>query len=224
MIWITRGHVRGVALNVNFAIPGALRIDVVEFLSREPVHPLPPPEEVVKAPVLLHNNNNVINRMGYRQHRHHGSTYHHCPHRIYGLVCLLPELLFLGTGDAFSPSRVKIMINPKDAHTAGFSAVRRLECDENICLANSSEADAVIYRTSQLRFSSVSSLALWVDESIGGTEETHLTRVEFFGESTKVPTQRQAVPGVVYEARGNPADHPELALRTTVVQTVNGSQ
>jgi hypothetical protein len=133
-------------------------------------------------------------------------------------------LLFLGTGDAFSPSRVKIMINPKDAHTAGFSAVRRLECDENICLANSSEADAVIYRTSQLRFSSVSSLALWVDESIGGTEETHLTRVEFFGESTKVPTQRQAVPGVVYEARGNPVDHPELALRTTVVQTVNGSQ
>jgi hypothetical protein len=94
VIWITRGHVRGVALNVNFAIPGALRIDVVEFLSREPVHPLPPPEEVVKAPVLLHNNNNVINRMGYRQHRHHGNTYHHCPHRIYGLVCLLPELLF----------------------------------------------------------------------------------------------------------------------------------
>lgn len=120
-------------------------------------------------------------------------------------VCQIKGISILGTTDDFAPSQVKIFVNPTEVR--GFDSVRRLLPQEDIPLALTSADDRVVYRVNATKFASVNSLAIFFDHSFSD-DETHLLRIELFGENTGRPTAQGVVTNVVYEGRANPADHP----------------
>jgi hypothetical protein len=113
-------------------------------------------------------------------------------------------VLISGTNDASAPGSIKIFVNARDVN--GFESVERLQPEETIMLACTSAEDAVVYRINPAKFQNVACVALLVPESFGD-EETHLCRIEFYGESTGQPVNRPLATNVVYESMANPADH-----------------
>ncbi|CCW65262.1 unnamed protein product [Phytomonas sp. EM1] len=122
-------------------------------------------------------------------------------------ICKIKGISILGPMSDFAPSQVKIFTNP--AEVLGFDSVRRLKPHEEILLAQVSGEDRVVYRLNATKFATVSSLALYFEHSFGD-EETHLLRVDLFGENSGRPSTQQVAKNVVYESRANPADHPVL--------------
>jgi hypothetical protein len=122
-------------------------------------------------------------------------------------VLRIRGILILGTNDSFAASSVKLFVNAMDI--SGFDSVERLTPEESLILANSSMEDAVVYRINPAKFQSVASVTMLFPDSFG-EEETHLCRIEFYGESTSQPVNRPVATNVVYESLGNPADHKVL--------------
>ena len=71
----------------------------------------------------------------------------------------------------------------------------------------------MIYLLNPARFISVGNLTIYVSRGHGGEDSdvTTVRKVLLFGDSTRLATQRPVVKNVVYELRGNPADHPEAS-------------
>lgn len=101
-------------------------------------------------------------------------------------------------------SRVKVFVNL--VNVTGFGSVQRLVPQEQLQLADGGCEERVVYRVNPGKFSAVSSLTFLFDESYGG-DETAVLRIELFGENTGKPTRQQVATNIVYEGRGNPADH-----------------
>ncbi|CCW66648.1 unnamed protein product [Phytomonas sp. Hart1] len=120
-------------------------------------------------------------------------------------ICKLKGISILGPMNDFAPSQVKIFANP--AEVLGFDSVRRLKPQEEILLAQVSGEDRVVYKLNAINFATVSSLALYFDHSFS-EEETHLLRVDLYGENSGRSSTQQVAKNVVYESRANPADHP----------------
>lgn len=123
----------------------------------------------------------------------------------FSTVCRVRGISIVGTTDDFAPSQVKIFVNPVDV--SGFDSVRRLRPHEEIQLAYGLADDRVVYRVNPGKFASTSSLVFFFDESFGN-DESHLLRIDLFGENTGKTTQQKVATNIVYELRGNPADHP----------------
>ncbi|KEG12370.1 putative PITH domain-containing protein 1-like [Trypanosoma grayi] len=119
-------------------------------------------------------------------------------------VCRVRGVSILGTNDDFAPSQVKLFCNPTDV--VGFDSVRRLHPQEEIQLAQVPVGDRIVYRLNPAKFSATASLCLFFEHSFG-EDETHLLRIDLFGESTGRPVHQQVATNVVYEAMANPADH-----------------
>ncbi|CUI15187.1 Hypothetical protein, putative [Bodo saltans] len=119
-------------------------------------------------------------------------------------VVKIRGLLISGTNDAFAPGAVKLFVNAQDVN--GFESVQRLLPEETVVLAQTSAEDAIVYRINPAKFQNVASMTLMVPESFG-EDETHLCRIEFYGESTGQPVHRPLATNVVYESMANPADH-----------------
>ncbi|KAH9598038.1 PITH domain [Trypanosoma melophagium] len=132
-------------------------------------------------------------------------------------VCRIKGISILGTNDDFSPSQVKVFCNP--GIIQGFDSVRNMEPQEEIQLAQLPIGDRIVYRLNAAKFSSSSNLALLFKESFG-EDETHLLRIDLFGESTGRPVHQELATNIVYEAMANPADHDvsEEHGKTFVVQ------
>uniref|UniRef100_A0A7S1M1H5 PITH domain-containing protein n=1 Tax=Neobodo designis TaxID=312471 RepID=A0A7S1M1H5_NEODS len=112
----------------------------------------------------------------------------------------------LGGGSGTGPSHVSLFANQNEMH--GFDTVQRLQPDERLELVDTSDDDELIYLLDAPKFMSVGNLTIFV--SRGFDEDcTKLRKILLFGESTKLPTVRPMATNVVYELRGNPADHPE---------------
>ncbi|KAG5484441.1 hypothetical protein LSCM1_07810 [Leishmania martiniquensis] len=119
-------------------------------------------------------------------------------------VCRIKGISVVGPASDAAPSRVKIFVNL--VNVAGFSSVQRLMPQEQLQLADGACEDRIVYRVNAAKFSSVSSLTFFFDESFNRCE-TKVLRIELFGESTGKSTQQKVATNIVYEARGNPADH-----------------
>lgn len=120
-------------------------------------------------------------------------------------VCRVKGLSIVGPTNDNAPSKVKIFVNPTEV--LGFDSVRRLLPQEEIHLAQTLADDRVVYRVNAAKFASVRSLAVFFEHSFSDVE-THLLRIELFGENTGKPTTQGVATNVVYEGRANPADHP----------------
>jgi hypothetical protein len=115
-------------------------------------------------------------------------------------------IAILGGGSGTGPSHISIFANQPEVN--GFDTVQRLQPDERLELVDTSDDDELIYLLDAHKFMSVGNLTIFV--SRGFDEDcTKLRKILIFGESTKLPTTRPVVKNVVYELRGNPADHPE---------------
>ncbi|CBH11620.1 hypothetical protein, conserved [Trypanosoma brucei gambiense DAL972] len=119
-------------------------------------------------------------------------------------VCRIRSVSILGTNDDFAPSQVKLFCNPTSV--VGFDSVRRLQHQEEIQLAQVSADDRIAYRLNPAKFSSAGCLGMLFEHSFGD-DETHILRIELFGESTGRPVYQQTATNVVYEAMANPTDH-----------------
>ncbi|RNF15807.1 putative PITH domain-containing protein 1-like [Trypanosoma conorhini] len=119
-------------------------------------------------------------------------------------VCRVRGISILGTNDDFSPAEVKLFCNPTDV--VGFDSVRRLQPQEEVQLAQVPEGDRIVYRLNPAKFSNCSSLGLFFERSFG-EDETHLLRIDLFGESTGRSVHQELATNIVYEAQANPADH-----------------
>eukprot|EP00744_Colponema_vietnamica_P021957 GILI01031476.1.p1 GENE.GILI01031476.1~~GILI01031476.1.p1 ORF type:complete len:233 (+),score=29.39 GILI01031476.1:55-753(+) len=117
----------------------------------------------------------------------------------------------VGPGDSQSPASVKLYSNR--IGITGFEAVRRLEPDQRLQLANGPEVSELLYLVDQHKFSSVQNIALFFDSNYGA-DETGIVRIEFFGETTGQQVDKQLATTLVFESRANPADHPELAEKS----------
>lgn len=112
-----------------------------------------------------------------------------------------------GTNDSYAPALCKLLCNRGEIH--GFDSVERLQPDEVLTLANTSASDAVVYRINPIKFQNVECLTMFFTESFG-EDETRVAYIQFYGESTGQPRERQLATNVVYEAMANPADHKIL--------------
>lgn len=119
-------------------------------------------------------------------------------------VCRMKGVSFVAPANETAPSRVKIFVNL--VNVAGFGSVQRLVPQEQLQLADAGGEERIVYRVNAAKFSSVSSLTFFFDESFNGAE-TNVLRIELFGENTGKSTQQQVATNIVYEGRGNPADH-----------------
>lgn len=119
-------------------------------------------------------------------------------------VCRIKGLTVTAPASDNAPSRVKIFVNI--AEITGFGSVQRLVPQEQLQLADGGSEDRIVYRVNPGKFSAVSSLTFFFDESFGG-DESDVLRIELFGENTGKSTQQQVATNIVYEGRGNPADH-----------------
>lgn len=119
-------------------------------------------------------------------------------------VCRVKGLTIAGPANDNAPSRVKIFVNIGEI--TGFGSVQRLVPQEQLQLADGGSEDRIVYRVNPGKFSSVSSLTFFFDESFNG-DKTDVLRIELFGENTGKSTQQQVATNIVYEGRGNPADH-----------------
>ncbi|KAG5509805.1 hypothetical protein JKF63_07449 [Porcisia hertigi] len=119
-------------------------------------------------------------------------------------VCRIKGISVVGPRDDTAPSRLKIFVNL--FNVAGFSSVEQLVPQEQLQLADGGCEDRIVYSLNAAKFSSVSSLTFFFDESYNG-EETHVLRIELFGEKSGKTTHQQVATNIVYEGRGNPADH-----------------
>ncbi|KAG8343699.1 PITH domain [Trypanosoma vivax] len=119
-------------------------------------------------------------------------------------VCRVKAIAIVGTNDNFAPSEVKLFCNPTDV--SGFDSVRRLRPQEELMLAQVSAGDRVVYRLNPAKFYASSSIGIFFEHSFG-EEETHLLRIDLFGESSGRSVQQQTATNIVYEAMANPADH-----------------
>lgn len=116
-----------------------------------------------------------------------------------------------GSGDGFAPVSVRLFANRGGTEVRGFESVARLQPDETLQLGNSSTHDNIIYRVNPIKFVAVESMALWFPgETFGSEDETHLSKITFYGESTGRPTERRVATNLVYESSANPADHKLL--------------
>ena len=111
-----------------------------------------------------------------------------------------------GTGDAHGPSVVKLFSNR--VQITGFESVSRLTPDEKVDLVQTSAEDEIIFQLNPVKFMNVSNIVLLMDKNFGNVDETMVQRIEFFGEDTGKVVDRPLATNVVYELRGNPADHP----------------
>lgn len=104
------------------------------------------------------------------------------------------------------PSSLHIFVNRQDAHL-GFSDVRRAAPSQQLRLGSaSSPGDAIIYSLDAAKFRGVGSMTLFFKASYGG-EKTQVSRIVFFGESTREPVERGVVRNVVTETMADPAEH-----------------
>lgn len=104
------------------------------------------------------------------------------------------------------PSSLHIFVNRQDAHQ-GFSDVRRAAPAQQLRLGSSaSPGDAIIYALDAARFRGVGSMTLFFKTSYGG-EKTQVSRIVFFGESTREPVERGVVRNVVTETMADPSEH-----------------
>lgn len=111
-----------------------------------------------------------------------------------------------GPGDAHGPSVVKLFSNR--VQITGFESVNRLTPDEKVDLVQTSSEDEIIFQLNPVKFMNVSNVVLFFDKNFGDLDETMIQRIEFFGEDTGKVVDRPLATNVVYELRGNPADHP----------------
>jgi hypothetical protein len=111
-----------------------------------------------------------------------------------------------GTGDAHGPSVVKLFSNR--VQITGFESVSRLTPDEKVDLVQTSAEDEIIFQLNPVKFMNVSNVVLLLDKNFGNVDDTMIRRIEFFGEDTGKVVDRPLATNVVYELRGNPADHP----------------
>ncbi|TPP44281.1 PITH domain family protein [Leishmania donovani] len=105
-------------------------------------------------------------------------------------VCRIKGVSFVAPANETAPSRVKIFVNL--VNVAGFSSVQRLVPQEQLQLAGGGSEERIVYRVSAANFNGA---------------ETKVLRIELFGENTGKTTQQQVATNIVYEGRGNPADH-----------------
>ena len=80
--------------------------------------------------------------------------------------------------------------------------------EEQLELVDTSNDDELIYMLDAPKFMNVGNLTIFVSRSFDD-DTTKLRKILLFGESTGLPTYRPVAKNVVYELRGNPADHPE---------------
>eukprot|EP00796_Vickermania_ingenoplastis_P012100 gene12100-8324_t len=120
-------------------------------------------------------------------------------------LCKIRGVSIQGPCSDYAPRAVKIFANQPDI--CGFDSVRRLKPQEELQLAQTSTDDRIIYRLNPMKFNSVGCLAFHFEHSYGD-EETHIIRIELFGENTGVSTNQKLATNVNYELRPNPADHP----------------
>ncbi|KPI86347.1 hypothetical protein ABL78_4573 [Leptomonas seymouri] len=119
-------------------------------------------------------------------------------------VCRVKGLAITAPANDYAPSRVKIFVNVVDV--TGFDSVQRLAPQELLQLACGGSEDRIVYRVNPGKFSAVSSVTFFFDESFNG-DKTEVLRIELFGENTGKSTHQQIATNIVYEGRGNPADH-----------------
>ncbi|KAK7197615.1 PITH domain-containing protein [Novymonas esmeraldas] len=119
-------------------------------------------------------------------------------------VCRIKGISVAAPANDNAPARVKVFVNL--LNVTGFGSVQRLVPQEQLQLADGSVEDRIIYRVNPAKFSAVSSLTFLFDESFS-RDETEVLRIELFGENTGKSTRQQVATNIVYEARGNPADH-----------------
>jgi hypothetical protein len=115
-------------------------------------------------------------------------------------------IAIIGGGSGTGPSHVNLYANQPEMR--GFDTVQRLQPHEKLELVDTDNDSELIYLLDAGKFMSVGNLTILVAHSFSG-EETHLRKILLFGESTRLPTWRPVVANVVYELRGNPADHPQ---------------
>ena len=111
----------------------------------------------------------------------------------------------IGPGGSESPSVVNFYCNMMEG-AEGFDAVERLRPTETINLVDVAQQEEIVYVVDAAKWMSVGNVSVFIKHSFGG-DVSNLKRLVFYGESTKLPTQRQVVTNVVYELRPNPADH-----------------
>lgn len=119
-------------------------------------------------------------------------------------VCRIRGVAIQGPYSGYAPKQVKIFANQPDI--CGFDSVRRFRPQEELQLGQTSSDDRIVYRLNAMKFSSVSCLAFFFENSFN-EEETHLFRIELFGENTGVSTNPKLATNISYELRPNPADH-----------------
>ncbi|GET86737.1 hypothetical protein, conserved [Leishmania tarentolae] len=119
-------------------------------------------------------------------------------------VCRIKGISFVAPANDTAPSRVKIFVNL--VNVSGFSSVQQLTPQEELQLAEGGCEERIVYRVNPAKFSSVSLLTFFFDESFNGVD-TNVLRIELFGENTGKSTKQQVATNIVYEGRGNPADH-----------------
>ena len=111
----------------------------------------------------------------------------------------------IGPGGPTNPSIVNFYVNSLEG-SQGFDAVANMRPAETLNLVDVAAQDEILYLLDAAKFMSVGNLTVFIKHSFGGESST-VRRIAFYGESTKLPTERKVVANVVYELRANPADH-----------------
>ena len=121
-------------------------------------------------------------------------------------------MALIGPGGAESPSTVKMYVNRLDnAIEGGFDSVQNEHPTQLINLVDTSIDDEILYLVEAAKFMGVGSVSLYIPSNFGDVDRTRLLKIAFYGEDTRIPTQRPVVANVVYEVRANPADHKNEA-------------
>lgn len=120
-------------------------------------------------------------------------------------ICRIRGISIVAPCSDFAPRHVKLFVNFPDIR--GFDSVRRLQAQEEIELAQTSLDDRILYKVNPMKFLSVGCLAFFFEHSYND-EETHLLRVDIFGENSGISTNPNVATNISYEVRPNPADHP----------------
>lgn len=119
-------------------------------------------------------------------------------------VCRIRGMVIKGPLSGFAPKHVKIYVNKPDI--SGFDSIRRFQAQEELELSQSSHEDVIIYKMNPTKFLSVGCLTFFFDRSFND-ELTHLLRIELFGDDLGIATNPKVATNIIYELRGNPADH-----------------
>lgn len=119
-------------------------------------------------------------------------------------------IAIIGAGSGYSPRSCRLFKDlTSDVQQGGFSAVSRIRPQQSLNLVETAMDDEVVYLLEANKFMSCASVSILIDGCFS-QDETHILKIIFFGDSTKMPTERKMATNVVYELRGLPSDHPEV--------------